>query len=253
MEYQLSSRPLTAREPGRVYGSWMDDPRRVLERRLNEMKAGERFEFSGFVITRPGNKKVFHVCQAGKLAHHASGPAAKQSVIEFVIGKPDKGTEDMSEYTISKRAMELLQAANSQKGASSAGRGTMVALKSLQRLGLVELWKDGKFRATPKGSEYLHLHRLGIKDVAPAAKPEPADDPRVLVVNQPIRQPEPEPAAPSNGVPPAEDAPTLQAIFQCHCSRARALEYLMEQVPELRDAVDHYFALEKAVAKLRRS
>lgn len=257
MEYQLSARPLTVREPGRVYGSWMDDPRRVLERRLNEMKAGERFEFAGYVITRPGYEKVLHVCQAGKLAHHASGSAAKQSVIEFVIGKPDKGTEEMSEYTISKRAMELLQAANKPLGVSTTGKGTIVAIKALQRQGLVEIWKDGKARTTELGREFL-ISNMSAKQeehAAPATEPAQAFDVQVEITNQPIVELEPELSPSSNGVPPVDAAPIpelpgLSGVGECNCTYRRALEYLMEQVPEVREAFEGYVSLEKSTAKL---
>lgn len=265
MEYQLSSRPLTAREPGRVYGSWMDDPRRVLERRLNEMKTGDKIECNGYTIRRycSGRNNSYYVRNDERKAQFAGWAGAHLRVIDFVLGEPDKGTEEMSEYTISKRAMELLQAANKPLGVSTAGKGTLVAIKALQRQGLVEIWKDGKARTTDLGREFLigqirHDGDLLPADVTPAAKPEPIDDPRVLVVNEPIREPEPELSPSSNGVPPADAAPIpelpgLSGLDECNCTYRRALEYLMEQVPEIREAAEGYYALEKAVAKLRRS
>lgn len=160
----------------------------------------------------------------------------------------------MSEYTISKRAMELLQAANKPLGVSTTGKGTIVAIKALQRQGLVEIWKDGKARTTELGREFL-ISKMGAKEEEHAA---PADDPRIEVVNQPIREPEPEPepGPSSNGVVHETiDAETaaLHTFGGCSCAHRRALEYLMEQVPDLRDAVDQFFALEKSVARLQGS
>lgn len=279
MEYPLSSRPLTAREPGRVYGSWMDDPRRVLERRLNEMKIGESFEFNGYTIRRyfSGRSNSYYVRNDLRRAEFCGWAGAHLRVIDFVLGEPDKGTEEMTEYTISKRAMELLHAANKPLGVSTAGKGTLVAIKALQRQGLVEIWKDGKARTTELGREFL-IGQMSAKEeerAAPTDDPitsnsrglrgaefDPlklqAVDPRIEVVNQPIREPEPELSPSSNGVPPADAAPIpelpgLSGLDECNCTYRRALEYLMEQVPEIREAAEGYYALEKAVAKLRRS
>jgi hypothetical protein len=68
-------------------------------------------------------------------------------------------------------------------------------------------------------------------------------------------EPEKELSPSSNGVPPVDAAPIpelpgLSGVGECNCTYRRALEYLMEQVPEVREAFEGYVALEKSVAKL---
>lgn len=257
-----SARPLTSREPGRVYGSWMDDPRRLLERRLKEMKAGEMFEFDGNTVKRyfSGGNNSYYVRNDERSAQFCGWAGAQLRVIDFLIGEPDKGTEDMFDFTVSERAMEVLQAANSQRGVSTLGKGMAAIIKSLEDKGLVDRWNDGLYRTTVKGQDYLHI--------ATGRGEAPADDLRIEVVNQPIREPEPEPepgpmpeagqapAPSSNGVVHETLDPVtaeLHTVGGCSCAHRRALEYLMDQVPEVREVVEHFFALEKSVARLQGS